>query len=115
MDRVVFERGARFLIAGSLPAVTTEGFIEGAFRNPELRRALSGPRVRLLQVTPLYELDKDNDRDDCRECEAVFYDYARNRTVRIRGLPGGVNPYVAAESVEQPLPSGEEFQAAVEL
>ena len=113
LEGLVVEHGARFIIGVPHPTFTTEAFAHTAAQAPAMRRALSGTRNRLLHMLAHDELDKDGDRDVCRECVAVYYDYTHNRTVRVRGAAGGA-PQVEFSNT-QPHPSDEEFEAAVAL
>jgi hypothetical protein len=97
------------------PTVSAEAFAQSSNRDAGLRRALSGVRSRLLYVRSEDELDKDGERDHCREQEAVYYDYTRNRTVRVRGMLGGKGGHQVDIDTSQPLPSPEEWDEAVEL
>jgi hypothetical protein len=114
VDGLVAEHGARFLVGVPHPTATAQAFAQHASQSAEVRRALSGSRARLLYAATHDELDKDGDRDHCRECEAVYYDYTRNRKVRVSGSAGGKAPQVEFNQ-SQPRPSAEEFDAAVAL
>lgn len=113
MEGLIVEHGARFIIGVPHPTQTAEAFARGAAAAPEVRRALRGSRYRLLHLLTHDELDKEGERDHCRECEAVYYDYTHNRTVRVRGNVGGAPQVEIGDG--QPHPSDEEFEAAVEL
>jgi hypothetical protein len=113
VEGLVVEHGARFIIGAPHPTFNAEAFVQSAGQNPAVRRALAGTRYRLLHLLTDDELDKDGDRDHCRECVAVYYDYTHNRTVRIRGGASG-SPQIEY-SQAQPPPSEEEFDAAVAL
>jgi len=106
--------GVRFLVGVPHPTGTADAFAAAAGKNAKVRAAL-GTRARLLHVTSEEELDKDGDRDHCVECEAVYYDYARNRSVRVRGNAGAAAGHQITFSNHQPAPSHEEFEDAVAL
>ena len=113
MEGLVVEHGARFIIGVPHPTFSAEAFVQSAAREPAVRKALGNTRNRLLHLITEDELDKDGDRDHCRECVAVYYDYTHNRAVRVRGAAGGA-PQIEYSHV-QPNPSDEEFEAAVAL
>ncbi|MGV3722114.1 MAG: hypothetical protein ACO1SX_14480 [Actinomycetota bacterium] len=104
----------RFMVGVPHPTATAEGFAVAAGRNAKVRKAL-GSHARLLHVTSQDELDKDGDRDHCDECEAVYYDYAKNRTVHVRGNAAGAAGHQITYSHHQPAPSPDEFEDAVAL
>lgn len=115
MEGLIFNRGAQFLVGVPHPTASAEGFARETLRHPDVTRALRGSKWRLLYVVSHEELDPETDRDYCPECEAVFFDYSKNRTVRVRGASGGVGPVRISASQEQPKPSPEEFADAVSL
>jgi hypothetical protein len=115
LEGLVIEHGARFLVGVPHPTVSAEAFAQTAQRDAKVRQALNGVRSRLLHVVNHDELDKEGDRDHVRETEAVYYDYTRNRTVRVRGQAGSKVGLQVEFSAEQPKPSPEEFDEAVEL
>ena len=115
MDSLIVEHGARFLIGEPHPSVSADAFALSTQRDPGVRKALAGARTRLLYVRTEDELDKDGDRDHCRECEAVYYDYTHNRTLRVRGNLGGRAGHQVETERSQPLPSPEEWAEAEEL
>jgi len=115
VDGLVTVHGARFLAGVPHPTATAEAFAQYASRAAAVSRVLAGNSVRLLYAVTHDELDKDGDRDHCRECEAVYYDYTRNRTIRVRGNVGGAaGPQVEVDDT-QPRPSPEEYDEAIEL
>jgi hypothetical protein len=116
LSGLIIEHGnARFLVGEPHPTVSTQAFAQSTQRDAGVRRALSGARTRLLHVRTEDELDKDGDRDHCRECEAVYYDYTRNRTIRVRGNLGGAAGHQVEVDHTQPLPSPDEWDEAVEI
>src|SRR5687767_2175216 len=114
MGNVVFGAGPRFLSAAT-PPISAEAFVQRALEDRGVRAALGEGPWRLLYVKRLEDVDKHTGQDVCRECEAVFYDYAGNRAVRVHGPAEGDGAYRIGLSAEQPLPSREEFEDAVEL
>lgn len=115
LDGLIIEHGARFLVGAPHPSATAAGFAQALSGNAAVRKALAGSRWRLLNTIAHEELDRDGDRDHCRECEAIYYDYTRNRTVRVRGKSANARGLQVAFTHEQPVPSPEEFEEAVEL
>src|SRR5688572_26581783 len=115
MAGIITNLGARFIIGDPHPSAGPAEFAQAVMLSREVRGALRGSRFRLLHVEPLEVIDDELDRSYCEECEAVFYDYTHNRTVRVRGSAGGSGRLRVAASREQPRPSPEEFQEAVAL
>lgn len=115
MEGLVIEHGARFLVGIPHPTVSAEAFAQATRRDAKVRQALGNVRSRLLHVFNHDELDKDGDRDYTRESEAIYYDYSRNRTVRVRGHASGGAGLQIDYTTDQPKPSPEEFDEAVEL
>ncbi len=114
-EGLVFERGARFLVGSPHPTASVSAFTANAARHPQVQKALQGSRWRLLGVQSEDEMDDVGDRNVCRACEAIYYDYTRNRTVRVRGAASGRGPVDIRVTTEQPVPSPQEFAAAAEL
>jgi hypothetical protein len=102
---------ARYLVPAA--DLENEGFIRALLRDQGVAGALSGHRWRLLHTQPV------EDEDDAMALppttEAVVYDYSRNVTLRVRGPAGGAGPFRVSSAYEQPVPSPDEFAAAVAL
>jgi hypothetical protein len=115
MEGLVTDFGARFIVGSPHPPANLQAFGRAALQSAAVKGMLRGSsRHRLLQVVPVEALDEANGRFYVAECEAVVYDYARNRTLRARGAPGAARLQVTSDNT-QPVPSGEEFQDAVRL
>jgi len=115
MQGLVTDFGARFIVGSPHPPANLEAFGRSALLSAPLRAALRGSsRYRLLQVIPTESWDEAQDRFFIAGCEAVVYDYTRNRTLRARGKPGTSRLEVRADN-SQPVPSGPEFQEALGL
>ena len=85
---------------------------QAALERPAVRDALGDAPVRLLSVRPL---DGEGEPVEPRRARATLYDYAAERAVLVDvPLDGDVDGVPAvASTVRQPLPSGEEREAAV--
>lgn len=87
-------------------------FRESVATEANVRRALKGSRWRLLYTRAR---DEDEDVPDQPDNEAVLYDYTRNRTVLVRGAAGSRGGFQINYSQQQPVPSVEEWEEAVQL
>ncbi len=112
MEELVKNLGARFLVGDPHPTASASGFAQGVLLNRDVARALGG-RHRLLHVFSHEEHDKSAGRTYPKAFEAVFYDYAANMAVRVKGTGSG--PYRITRTREQPLPNKDEFNEAVTL
>lgn len=93
----------------------TEGLRARLMDNPRVRGFLDGGDVRLLDLQP-FERDQGKSRGDDPEelFRATFYDYTRDRAVEAIGRLDSPDEVELADYDRQPLPSGEEFDLAVE-
>jgi hypothetical protein len=80
--------------------------------HPSVRRYLDGTRNRLLS---LQLLDSPIAGQPPNGIRIVFYDYTNNRAVIATAKLGHPESVSAITSSEQPVPSGEEFNAALDL
>jgi hypothetical protein len=81
----------------------------------EVRDRLQGTEHRLLAfelVEPPRKLEKPQPPDAYR---ATYYDYTNNRSVAVEGRFADQEHLTVTESAAQPLPTAEEFGAAVEI
>lgn len=80
---------------------------------PALRRYLQGTRYRLLD----FQLIETNNNETAPPdgFQATYYDYTNNRTVRAEGKFGRLADLIVSFGNDQPVPSVEEFQAAIDL
>lgn len=116
MDGLVADLGrARFIVGAPHPRAQAAAFAQAASLSPEVRAALRGTRHRLLHAEPVDVFDLDPARPYTDECEAVFYDYTRNRALRVRGAAGGVGPLRITLENDQPRPSPDEWAEAVRM
>ena len=113
MDGIRIDYGASFLIGASHPTASPADLARSIIHEPAVRAALRGSRWRLLHMRPFYELDPDTGQHQSSGGELVLYDYTRNRTVLARRAGGA--PVVVEPTEEQPVPSREEWNEAVEL
>ena len=83
---------------------------------PEVRSELDGTEHRVLSVTPVEPEPGPGDDDvpDPTHVRATVYDYTSERTLVIDADLQGQDGATVHETVKQPLPSAEEFEAAVE-
>src|SRR5918999_430623 len=90
--------------------------VGAALQLPEVRNELDGAEHRVLSVTPV-EPDPDPADDDVPDpthVRATVYDYTNERTLVVDAALQGDNGVTVHETVKQPLPTTEEFEAAVE-
>lgn len=79
-----------------------------------LRREAAAGDLRLLSIQVVDNGDKDQTAASDRFVAHV-YDYTNNRTLRVCGPIDQPNRASVVETATQPLPSDEEFEAAVEM
>lgn len=113
MASLITDFGARFIVGDPHPQPTTEVFRQAVLLATDVRAALRGARNRLLHVA-VPEPD-DPLAPTGTHAEAVFYDYTRNRVVRVRGALSGAGPLEIVREKDQPRPSPDEFEEAVAL
>lgn len=84
-------------------------------KRPQVQAYLKGARNRLLAFELLEPDDKSLQRTPPSRYRATFYDYTRNRAVIVEGSFERPDEVEASVIDGQPLPSREEFDAAVEI
>ena len=90
--------------------------VGAALQLPEVRNELDGAEHRVLSVTPV-EPDPgpaDDDVPDPTHVRATVYDYTNERTLVVDAGLQGHDGVTVHEAAKQPLPTTEEFEAAVE-
>jgi hypothetical protein len=93
-----------------------DSVVDAALELPEVRSELDGAEHRVLSVTPI-EPDPgpgNEDVPDPTHVRATVYDYTSERTLVIDAGLQGQDGVTVRETVKQPLPTAEEFDAAVE-
>ena len=85
------------------------------FEHPRVQEYLAGTRNRLLSVELIESSQKIIAPKPPSHYRATIYDYTNNRTVFIEGCLDERDLLVVADSGIQPLPSNEEFDAAVTI
>jgi hypothetical protein len=83
--------------------------------HPSLRSELEGKRYQVLSCE--YVSDSKGAAgysDPPNRYKALIYDYTANRTLEVEAALDSPEPTAVVECASQPLPSGEEFLAAVE-
>lgn len=83
--------------------------------HPAVRAYLSGTRNRLLSFELIESDEIVGRRTPPSRYRATFYDYTRNRAVIAEGSFDRPDEVEASVTGHQPLPSNEEFAAAVEI
>ncbi|WP_447602262.1 hypothetical protein [Nitrospira sp. Nam80] len=96
------------------PSPGTMARIARALTADRLRHEASAADLRVLSVQIADNGDKDRSAMSDRFLAHV-YDYTNNRTLRISGSIDQPDRASIVEATAQPLPSDEEFEAAVEL
>lgn len=91
--------------------------VDAAMRLPEVRNELDGAEHRVLSVTPGEPEPgpADDDVPDPTHVRATVYDYTNERTLVVDAGLQGHDGVTVLETVKQPLPTTEEFEAAVEV
>src|SRR5262245_33461008 len=90
-------------------------FLNNLLAQPAVQQHLDGVRYRVLYTQAIENLDKSVVAAQPRRWAAVIYDYTNNRTLEARAdFPAATNVSVATGS-QQPLPSAEEWEEAVEI
>lgn len=107
--------GVRVEAGAGPPSGAVERFTRSLLLDRRVKEFLSGHRWRLLHTEPICAWNELKERHETDECEAILYDYARNVTLRARGRLLAPSGFVLETSYDQPLPSEDEFQDAVEL
>jgi Copper amine oxidase, enzyme domain len=90
--------------------------VAAALELPEVTRELEGAEHRVLSVTPVEPEPgpADDDVPDPTHVQATVYDYTNERTLVIDAALQGQDGVTVRETVKQPLPTAEEFDAAVD-
>src|SRR5512132_56374 len=96
------------------PSQATMARIARAVTTDWLQREASAGDLRVLSVQVAGNGDKDRSASSDRFLAHV-YDYTNNRTLRVCGSIDQPDRASVVETAAQPLPSDEEFEAAVEL
>lgn len=87
----------------------------GLFEHPLVEEYLSGTRYRLLSFDMVDRRAKEAEPRPPGHYRATVYDYSNNRTVFVDGCLDEPEVVMVSEAAIQPLPSEEEFEAAVEI
>src|SRR5947207_2047422 len=98
--------------------VTSEqigSFLNNLLAQPAVQQHLEGVRYRVLYTQAIENLDKSVVAAQPSRWSLVIYDYTNNRTLEAAAdFPAATNMSVAPSS-QQPLPSAEEWEEAVEI
>ena len=111
------ELGVEIVASDRSPEVI-EALPERFLKHILVQRYLKGTKHRLLSVELV---DSDSKADKTEQLElvnhyrATIYDYTNNRTILVIGDVDNGEVLEVVESGHQPLPSNEEFEAAVEI
>jgi hypothetical protein len=121
---IVERLGRPFLAAGDLavetcargPSAAAVGRVTELLSGDWLRQQLDAAETRLLSLRVLDD-DDDKDREpaDAARFAATIYDYTHNRTLRVCGAVEQPERASIIETASQPLPTREEFEAAVDI
>jgi hypothetical protein len=92
-----------------------ESAVRGALESPEVKSELGGANHRLLSVAPVEPEPgpEDDDLPEPNRVRATVYDYTNERAVVVESPLDGAGGVAMRETVHQPLPSPEEFDAAL--
>jgi hypothetical protein len=82
-------------------------------RHPAARELIGGDNRRLLSVEPLEPARRSAQPRPWDRYRATWYDYGENRAIVVEGRLGEPGRETATETAAQPVPSPEEFEAAV--
>jgi hypothetical protein len=82
-------------------------------RHPAARELLGGGNRRLLAVEPLEPARRSTRPRPWDRYRATWYDYDENRAIVVEGRLGEPGRETVTEKATQPVPSPEEFEAAV--
>jgi hypothetical protein len=82
-------------------------------RHPAARELIGGDNRRLLSVEPLEPARRTVQPRPWDRYRATWYDYGENRAVVVEGRLGEPGRVTTTETAAQPVPSPEEFEAAV--
>jgi hypothetical protein len=82
-------------------------------RHPAARELIGGDNRRLLSVEPLEPARRSPRPRSWDRYRATWYDYGENRAVVVEGRLGEPGRVTTKQTAAQPLPSPEEFEAAV--
>jgi hypothetical protein len=82
-------------------------------RQPAARELIGGDNRRLLSVEPLEPARRSVRPRPWDRYRATWYDYGENRAIVVEGRLGEPGRVTTKETAAQPVPSPEEFEAAV--
>jgi len=82
-------------------------------RHPAARELIGGDNRRLLSVEPLEPARRTVQPRPWDRYRATWYDYGENRAIVVEGRLGEPGRVTTKETAAQPVPSPEEFEAAV--
>jgi Copper amine oxidase, enzyme domain len=82
-------------------------------RHPAARELIGGANRRLLAVEPLEPARRSIRPRPWDRYRATWYDYGENRAIVVEGRLGEPGRVTTKETAAQPVPSPEEFEAAV--
>jgi Copper amine oxidase, enzyme domain len=89
--------------------------LRGVFERERVQEFLRDTQHRLLSWTFSEAEAKTSRAVPPRNYQATFYDYTHNRTIVVEGRLDTWETSAISESVRQPLPNHEEFDAAVQI
>src|SRR5688500_6935408 len=91
--------------------------VDAALQLTEVRNELDGAEHRVLSVTPVEPEPGPGDDDvpDPTHVRATVYDYTNERTLVVDAGLQGHDGVTVRETAKQPLPTTEEFEAAVKV
>src|SRR6266850_1189807 len=85
------------------------------FEHSSMRQHLDGSRFRLLSLQPLESADKAHNPVAAERYRATVYDCTNNRSLVVEGRLADTENLEISPSDAQPLPTEEEFDAAVAI
>jgi Copper amine oxidase, enzyme domain len=93
-----------------------EAAASAALEHPDVEAELDGADHRLLSVAPVEPAAGADDEDapEPSGVQATVYDYTNERALVVETALDGGEDVAVRETVRQPLPTGDEFDAAVE-
>jgi hypothetical protein len=104
------------VVPAGLDPATMEKLAQRVLADPSVQQQVKRGRYRLLSLEPLEpeETKRGRPAEPTRH-RATIYDYAGNRALIVEGPIAGRGRLAVTESGHQPLPTREEFEAAVQL
>lgn len=102
-------------VAPTGPSAAAVARVTALLNEGWLCQQLEGAETRLLSFRILDDDDKDCAPRDAARFAATIYDYTHNRTLRVCGGLEQPERASISETATQPLPTREEFEAAVEI